>query len=46
MRIGVYDCLYVALAEQEKCELVTADTTLVRALQPTFSFIRTLSSFP
>jgi len=46
MRIGVYDCLYVALAEQEKCELVTADTTMVRALQPTFPFIRTLSSFP
>ena len=46
MRIGEYDCVYVALAEQEKCELVTADATLVRALQPTFSFIRTLSSFP
>ena len=25
MRIGVYDCLYVALAEREGCELVTAD---------------------
>lgn len=46
MRIGVYDCIYVALAEQEKCELVTADTTMVRALQPTFPFIRSLSSLP
>ena len=46
MRIGVYDCVYVALAEQEPCELVTADTTLVRALQPTFPFVRPLSSFP
>ena len=46
VRIGVYDCIYVALAEQERCELVTADTTLVRALQPSFSFIRTLTSFP
>jgi predicted nucleic acid-binding protein len=46
MRIGVYDCIYVALAEQEKCELVTADTTLVRVLQPTFPFIQTLASFP
>jgi predicted nucleic acid-binding protein len=46
LRIGVYDCLYVALAEPEKCELVTADATMVRALQPTFPFIRTLSSFP
>src|SRR5438105_941125 len=23
MRVGVYDCLYVALAEREQCELVT-----------------------
>jgi predicted nucleic acid-binding protein len=46
MRIGVYDGLYAALTEQEKCELVTADTTMVRVLQPIFPFIRTLSSFP
>jgi predicted nucleic acid-binding protein len=25
-RIGVYDCLYVALAEREGCEIVTSDT--------------------
>ena len=24
-RIGVYDCLYVALAEREQCKIVTAD---------------------
>src|SRR5262245_4290233 len=24
-RIGVYDCLYVALAEQEQCEVLSAD---------------------
>ena len=46
MRVGVYDCIYVALADQEQCELVTADTTIVRALRPTFPFIRTLASFP
>ena len=46
MRIGVYDCIYVALAEQEKCELATADTTLVRVLRPSFPFVRELSSFP
>ncbi len=46
MRIGVYDCIYVALAEQEKCELATADISMVRVLQPTFPFLRTLSSFP
>ena len=24
-RIGIYDCLYIALAEQEQCDLLTAD---------------------
>jgi predicted nucleic acid-binding protein len=31
-RIGVYDCLYVALAEKERCELVTADEKLIKNL--------------
>ena len=31
-RIGVYDCLYIALAEQESCELVTADDRLTRLI--------------
>ncbi|HXG12718.1 MAG TPA: type II toxin-antitoxin system VapC family toxin [Gemmataceae bacterium] len=46
MRIGVYDCLYVALAEQEQCEFLTADDRLVRALQPQFPFIVPLASLP
>ena len=46
MRIGVYDCLYVALAEREGCELLTADDRLVKALQPRFPFITPLSSLP
>lgn len=29
MRVGVYDCLYIALAEREACPLVTADERLV-----------------
>jgi predicted nucleic acid-binding protein len=45
-RAGVYDCLYVALAEREKCELVTADDKLVKKLQPSFPFIVPLSSLP
>jgi len=45
-RIGVYDCLYVALAEREKCDLVTADDKLVKNLQLHFAFIKALSSFP
>jgi predicted nucleic acid-binding protein len=46
LRIGVYDSLYVALAEQEKCELVTADDKLVNNVQKKFPFVRHLSSFP
>ena len=44
MRIGVYDCLYVALAERRKCKLVTADDRLVNNLRPHFSFIVALAS--
>jgi predicted nucleic acid-binding protein len=43
-RIGVYDCLYVALAEREGCELVTADTRLVANLKPQYPFIVELTS--
>jgi predicted nucleic acid-binding protein len=45
-RVGVYDCIYVALAERESCEFLTADDRLVRALQPTFPFITSLASLP
>ncbi len=38
-RIGVYDCLYVALAEQEQCELVTADNRLLNVVQGRFPVI-------
>jgi predicted nucleic acid-binding protein len=44
MRVGVYDCLYVALAEQEHCELVTADHKMINALQKSFPFIVSLAS--
>lgn len=43
-RIGVYDCVYIALAEQEACELVTADAKL--AGQKQFPFIRPLADLP
>ena len=45
-RQTVYDCLYVALAEREGCELVTADDKLVKAVQPTLPFVVPLSSLP
>lgn len=46
MRVGVYDCLYVALAEREGCELVTADAKLVTVLGAAYPFIISLSSLP
>jgi predicted nucleic acid-binding protein len=46
MRVGVYDCLYVVLAEQEGCEFITADDKLVKNLRPTYPFIVSLASRP
>ena len=45
LKIGVYDCLYAALAEREGCEFVTADAKLVKALPPQFSAVH-LSALP
>jgi predicted nucleic acid-binding protein len=45
-RVGVYDCLYLALAEREGCEFLTADDRLVRNLRPQFPFITPLASLP
>ncbi len=45
-RHNFYDCLYVALAEGEGCELLTADTKLATNLQPTFPFITSLAAPP
>lgn len=45
-RQSVYDCLYVALAEREACELVTADDKLIQALQATMPFVISLSGLP
>jgi len=44
-RIGVYDCLYVALAERESCELLTADTKLWTNLSSTFPFLVRLETW-
>jgi predicted nucleic acid-binding protein len=46
LRIGVYDCLYVALAEREGCEFITADDKLVKQLRAQFPFILPLASMP
>ena len=44
--IGVYDCLYVALAEREGCQLITADARLTTNLGSRFPFIVSLASLP
>lgn len=46
LRVGVYDCIYVALAEQASCELVTADEKLKNTLQKDFPFMISLASMP
>lgn len=45
-RSGFYDCLYVALAERESCELVTDDDRLVRNLHGRYPFIVPLAALP
>jgi predicted nucleic acid-binding protein len=45
-RQTVYDCLYIALAEREGCEVVTADDKLVNAVQSALPFVLQLSSLP
>ncbi|NLY02165.1 MAG: type II toxin-antitoxin system VapC family toxin [Rhodopirellula sp.] len=42
--VGVFDCLYVALAEREGCEFITADSRAVNGLQRQFPFVVALSS--
>jgi len=44
--IGFYDALYIALAEQEGCQLVTADIKLVANIGSAFPFIIPISSVP
>jgi predicted nucleic acid-binding protein len=39
-RSGYYDCLYVALAEREGCELITADQKSINNLAPPFPLHR------
>jgi len=45
-RTAFYDCLYIALAELEQIELVTADDKLVNNVQRQFPFVVHLSAIP
>lgn len=43
LRIGVYDCLYVALSEREGCRMVSADQRLIALFR---NNVIALASFP
>jgi predicted nucleic acid-binding protein len=43
---AVYDCIYLALAEVEGCELVTADDQFARSLRTSYPFIVSLVALP
>jgi len=45
-RRAVYDCVYLALAEAEGCELVTADDQFARGLRTSYPFIVSLVALP
>jgi predicted nucleic acid-binding protein len=45
-RIGVWDCLYIALAEREGCDLITADQKLLHNLGGMFPFLVDLATLP
>lgn len=45
-RQAVYDCIYLALAEAEQCDMVSADDAFVRKLKPQFPFLIRLADLP
>ncbi len=45
-KCAVYDCIYLALAEAEGCEMVTADDQFVRGVQASYPFIVSLVALP
>ena len=45
-RRAVYDCIYLVLAEAERCELVTADDQFARGLRSSYPFIVSLVALP
>ena len=45
-RQAVYDCIYLALAEAEQCEMVSADDVFVRKMKAKFPFLIRLADLP
>jgi predicted nucleic acid-binding protein len=44
-RSSFYDCLLIPLAQQENCEVLTADDRLVRNVQKEFPFVRSIATY-
>ena len=44
-RSGLFDCIYIALTEQEGCEVLTADQKLVRNVQKQYPFVRSIDTY-
>ena len=45
-RLTIYASLYIALAEREQCQLLTADQKVIRNTRKHFSFILPFTSLP
>ncbi len=45
-RHAVYDCIYLALAEAENCEMVSADDAFVRKMRSNFPYLIRLADLP
>jgi predicted nucleic acid-binding protein len=45
-RQAVYDCIDLALAESEQCEMVSADDAFVRKMKTQFPFLIRLADLP
>ena len=41
----VYDCIYLAWALEERCDLITADEKFFKVVRPAFPCVRLLSDF-
>jgi predicted nucleic acid-binding protein len=45
-RQAVYDCIYLALAESERCELISSDDAFVQKMKAQFPFLIRLADLP
>jgi len=43
---AVYDCIHLALAEAEGCEMASADDVLVRKLRSAYPYLIRMANWP